>query len=132
MRISDWSSDVCSSDLKASDQACNYFKRADLTLSDADAVSKRTMTAPNGKTVTIRRDGWGVPYIDAEDRESAEYGLGFAAAQDRLWLFDVLRRAWRGRASEFLGAFDTTYGLAIEFGPPAGCSEDEQIGRAHV
>src|SRR3546814_7988935 len=66
------------------------------------------MTAPNGKTVTIRRDGWGVPYIDAEDRESAEYGLGFAAAQDRLWLFDVLRRAGRGRASEFLGPSDTT------------------------
>lgn len=110
---------------KSSDQACNYFKRADLTLSDADAVSKRTMTAPNGKAVTIRRDGWGVPYVDAEDRESAEYGLGFAAAQDRLWLFDVLRRAGRGRASEFLGPSATTYGLDLEFGPPAGYSEDE-------
>src|SRR3546814_1648927 len=91
----------------------------------ADAVSKRTMTEPNGKTVTIRRDGWGVPYIEAECRESAEYGLGFAAAQDRLWLFDVLRRAGRGRASEFLGPSDTTYGLDLEFGPPAGYSEDE-------
>src|SRR3546814_13294748 len=75
------------------------------------ATLLRSTTAPNAKTVTIRRDGCGVPYIDAEDRESAEYGLGFAAAQDRLWLFDVLRRAGRGRASEFLGPSDTTYGL---------------------
>src|SRR3546814_20650691 len=82
---------------KASDQACNYFKRADLTLSDADAVSKRTMTAPNGKTVTIRRDGWGVPYIDAEDREAAGYGLGFAAGQARLWRFAGLEEGGGGK-----------------------------------
>src|SRR3546814_19868617 len=45
--------------------------------------------------------------------------------RSRLWLFDVLRRAGRGRASEFLGPSDTTYGLDLEFGPPAGYSEDE-------
>ena len=46
---------------KQSDQACNYFKRADLTIDPAEAVASRTLTAPNGKRVTIRRDGWGVP-----------------------------------------------------------------------
>ena len=112
--------------VKSSDQACNYFKPAGITLAAADAVSTRTMTAPDGKSsVTIQRDGWGVPYISGENRAAAEYGLGFAAAQDRLWLFDVLRRAGRGRASEFLGPSDTTYGLDLEFGPPAGYSEDE-------
>ncbi|TXH03848.1 MAG: hypothetical protein E6R07_10580 [Nevskiaceae bacterium] len=112
--------------VKASDQACNYFKPAGITLAAADAVSTRTLTAPDGVSkVTIQRDGWGVPYITGDNRSAAEYGLGFAAAQDRLWLFDVLRRAGRGRASEFLGPSDTTYGLDLEFGPPAGYSEQE-------
>lgn len=109
----------------ASDLGCNYFKPAGITLAAADEVSRRTLTAPNGKSVLLQRDGWGVPYITGDDRSAAQYGLGFAAAQDRLWLFDVLRRAGRGRASEFLGPSPTTYDLDNEFGPPAGYSEDE-------
>lgn len=111
-----------------SDQACNYFKKAGLTLSEAEAVSTTTLTAPNGKTVTIRRDGWGVPYVDGADRASAQYGLGYAAAQDRLWLFDVLRDAGRGRASEKLGPSPTTYGLDLEFGSASAYSEEEISG----
>jgi acyl-homoserine lactone acylase PvdQ len=117
--------------VKSSDQACNYFKDAPLTLSAADAVSTRTLTAPNGKSVTIRRDGWGVPYVDGDDRAAAQYGLGFAAAQDRLWLFDILRNVGRGRASEFLGPAPTTYDLDSQFGVPAGYSEDELTNLAN-
>ncbi len=109
----------------SSDQACNYFKRADIQLDPAAAVSTREMEAPNGKSVVIRRDGWGVPYIEGDDRASAHYGVGFAAAQDRLWLFDVLRRAGRGRVSEFLGPAATTFDLDLQFGSGAGYSEDE-------
>src|SRR2546426_6985153 len=32
----------------------------------------------------IERDGWGVPFVTGDDRESAEYGVGYASAQDRL------------------------------------------------
>ncbi|MGQ0530495.1 MAG: penicillin acylase family protein [Panacagrimonas sp.] len=113
---------------RSSDQACNYFKNAGLILAEADAVSSRTLTAPNGKTATLRRDGWGVPYIDAQDRASAEFGLGFAVAEDRLWLFDVLRFAGRGRASEKLGPSSTTYGLDLEFGSDSAYSEAELSG----
>ncbi|HEY0973830.1 MAG TPA: penicillin acylase family protein [Solimonas sp.] len=109
----------------ASDQACNYFKRAEIRLDPAEAVASREMTAPNGKKVTVRRDGWGVPYIEGDDRASAQYGVGFAAAQDRLWLFDVLRRAGRGRVSEFLGPAGTTFDLDLQFGSGAGYSEEE-------
>lgn len=109
----------------ASDDACNYFKAAALTLSDADAVSALTLTAPDGGAVTIRRDGWGVPYVEGDDREAAQFGLGYAAAQDRLWLFDLLRKVGRGRASEMLGPSPTTYELDLEFGAPSGYSEDE-------
>ena len=110
---------------KSSDQACNYFKRADIVIDPADAVSSRELTAPNGKKVMIRRDGWGVPYIEGDDRPSAQYGMGYAAAQDRLWLFDVLRRAGRGRVSEFLGPSPTTYDLDLQFGSAGGYSEEE-------
>lgn len=111
--------------VKASDQACNYFKPAGITLDAADAVSTRTLTAANGKSVTIQRDGWGVPYVTGDDRQSAEYGLGFAAAQDRLWLFDILRHVGRGNVSSFLGPADTTYGLDAQFSSAAGYSEAE-------
>jgi acyl-homoserine lactone acylase PvdQ len=56
------------------------------------------------------------------------YGMGYAAAQDRLWLFDLLRSVGRGRASEKLGPSPTTYGLDQEFGGPAGYSEQELTG----
>lgn len=114
--------------VQQSDQACNYFKASPLELPAAQAVSTLELTAPNGKAVTIRRDGWGVPYVDGADRASAEYGLGYAAAADRLWLFDVLRDAGRGRASEKLGPSPTTYGLDLEFGSASAYSEEEITG----
>lgn len=111
--------------LTASDQACNYWKDAALTLSDADAVSTRSLTASEGSQVTIRRDGWGVPYVDGQTRAAAQFGMGFAAAEDRLWLFDVLRNAGRGRASEYLGPSPTTFDLDVEFGAASAYSEAE-------
>ncbi|MGH8035834.1 MAG: penicillin acylase family protein, partial [Lysobacterales bacterium] len=115
-----------------SDQACNYFK--DHGLEPDSVVSTRELTAPNGKKVTIRRNGWGVPFINGEDRASAEYGLGFASAQDRLWLWDVLRNVGRGRASEFLGPASTIYDLDLQFGGGGGYSEEEltQLAEAAI
>lgn len=109
----------------SSDQACNYFKNAPIELPPEQAVSTRTLTAPNGQSVTLRRDGWGVPYVEGADRASAQYGMGYAAAEDRLWLFDVLRQVGRGRVSEFLGPSPTTYDLDVQFGGAGGYSEEE-------
>ncbi|MGH7898947.1 MAG: penicillin acylase family protein, partial [Candidatus Binatia bacterium] len=108
---------------KRSDQACNYFKNAGFA--PKTVTSTRELRAPNGKSVKIERDGWGVPYITGADRSSAEYGMGFAAAEDRLWLFDLLRQVGRGRVSEFLGPSATTYDLDVQFGSAAGYSEQE-------
>ena len=109
----------------ASSQACNYFKPAGLRPVEGTVVSSVELTAPNGKTVTIERDGWGVPYILGEDRSSAQYGLGYASAQDRLWLWDLLRDVGRGQASKKLGPSQTTFDLDLEFGVPGGYSEAE-------
>lgn len=103
--------------------ACNYF--TDAGFEPKSVTSTLELDAPEGGSVTIRRDGWGVPYIDGDNRAAAEYGMGYAAAQDRLWLFDVLRRAGRGRVSEFLGPSPTTYDLDRQFGGAGGYSEEE-------
>ncbi|TFV65031.1 UNVERIFIED_ORG: penicillin acylase family protein [Bacillus sp. AZ43] len=81
------------------EQLGDYYKDAPLTLSDEDAV--RIERPRDG--VVIRRDAFGVPYIEAETRELAAWGSGYAGVQDRMFLMDVLRHVGAGRASEFLG-----------------------------
>ncbi|MES0872748.1 penicillin acylase family protein [Sinimarinibacterium thermocellulolyticum] len=106
-----------------SDLACNYFKREGLE--PDTVVSEITLQAHNGKSVIIRRDAWGVPFVEGEDREAAGFGFGYAAAQDRLWLYDVLRQVGRGRFSEYLGPAPDTYGFDADIANVAGYSEAE-------
>ncbi|MGH7813271.1 MAG: penicillin acylase family protein [Candidatus Binataceae bacterium] len=58
----------------------------------------------NAATVTITRDSYGVPHIDDPSLLDTIYGLGYAAAEDRLWQMEVFRRAGAGRLSEILGS----------------------------
>src|SRR5947209_3992763 len=54
--------------------------------------------------ITIRRDAWGVAYVEAPSDDGAFYGMGFCHAQDRGFHVDVYVRAARGRLSELAGA----------------------------
>jgi len=63
------------------------------------------LTAPDGSTVTIERDTFGVPHISSETEEGIFFGQGFAVAQDRLWQLDQHRRAAEGKLSEWFGGF---------------------------
>ena len=56
-----------------------------------------------GAPVTIERDQYGVPHIDASSMPDAAYAMGVAHAQDRLWQLDLTRRVASGRVSEFAG-----------------------------
>jgi len=53
--------------------------------------------------VTIERDNLGVPHVYGSDRSGAMFGLGYAAAEDRLFFMDVLRHAGRAQLSSFAG-----------------------------
>ncbi|MDX6589171.1 MAG: penicillin amidase, partial [Solirubrobacterales bacterium] len=53
--------------------------------------------------VLVRRDRWGVPHIEAGEREDLYYAQGFCHAQDRLWQLDFYRRVVRGRVAEMAG-----------------------------
>ncbi|NUP47125.1 MAG: penicillin acylase family protein [Catenulispora sp.] len=59
---------------------------------------------PGGRSdVTITRDKQGIPHIYGTTRSGAEYGAGYAAGQDRLWMMDVFRHVGRGQLSGFAG-----------------------------
>lgn len=63
----------------------------------------RTETPSTAIPVVIYRDTHDVPHIYAQDRVSLAYGAGYAAAEDRLFLMDVLRHYGAGNLSAFLG-----------------------------
>ncbi|MEZ0114718.1 acyl-homoserine lactone acylase PvdQ [Catenulispora sp. EB89] len=59
---------------------------------------------PGGRSdVTITRDQQDIPHIYGTTRSGAEYGAGYAAGQDRLWMMDVFRHVGRGELSGFAG-----------------------------
>ncbi len=51
----------------------------------------------------VRRDRWGVPHIETEQREDLYFAQGYCHGQDRLWQMDFYRRVVEGRVSEFAG-----------------------------
>ncbi len=53
--------------------------------------------------VTIRRDGYSIPYIEAGSDEDAWYGVGFCQGQDRAFQLEMLLRVARGTVSEVAG-----------------------------
>src|SRR5690348_7145297 len=55
-------------------------------------------------TVTVRRDRWGVPHIEAAERANLHFAQGFVHAQDRAWQMHFYQRVVSGRLSEFAGA----------------------------
>ena len=54
--------------------------------------------------LTITRDAaFGVPHVYGTTRGAAMFGLGYVAAEDRLFFIDALRHVGRGRLSSFAG-----------------------------
>ncbi len=53
--------------------------------------------------VTVRRDGRGIPYIDARSDADLYFAQGYVTASDRLWQMDLLRRLARGETAEIFG-----------------------------
>ncbi len=53
--------------------------------------------------VTVRRDGRGIPHIEAASDDDLYFAQGYVTAQDRLWQMDLLRRTARGELAEIFG-----------------------------
>ena len=54
--------------------------------------------------VVIRRDKYGIPYIEAGQDEDAWFGVGFCQGQDRSFQLEGLKRVVHGTLSESVGA----------------------------
>src|SRR3954451_23463825 len=66
--------------------------------------SEVTKTETPGPGVTIYRDQHDMPHIYGQTDGAAAFGAGYAQAEDRLFLMDVLRHYGAGTLSSFLGA----------------------------
>src|SRR4051812_21573412 len=88
-----------------------FFKDASFGVQSQDV--ERTYS-PRGD-VTIVRDNYGVPHIYGSTRQGAEFGIGYATAEDRLFFLDVFRHLGRAQLSSFAG------------GAPANRELDQQI-----
>ncbi|HEY6729924.1 MAG TPA: penicillin acylase family protein [Solirubrobacterales bacterium] len=53
--------------------------------------------------VRVRRDRWGVPHVEADEREDLFFAQGYCHGQDRLWQLNFYRRVVEGRIAEMAG-----------------------------
>jgi acyl-homoserine lactone acylase PvdQ len=88
-----------------------FFKDASFGVKPGDAERTYSPRAD----VTIVRDRYGVPHIYGATRVGAEFGIGYATAEDRLFFMDVFRHLGRAQLSSFAG------------GAPANRLLDEQV-----
>jgi acyl-homoserine lactone acylase PvdQ len=77
-----------------------YFK--DATFGVREGEAERTYS-PRADVTIVRDAGFGVPHVYGATRAGAMFGLGYAGAEDRLFVMDVLRNAGRARLSSFAG-----------------------------
>ncbi len=81
-------------------QVGDYFKDATFGVKKAN----RESTVKPRKGVTIIRDKqYGVPRVYGKTRQDTMFGAGYASANDRLFLMDVLRHTGRAELASFLG-----------------------------
>lgn len=77
---------------------------------EVESVSK-----PHPDVKIIRDEATGVPHIYGTTRWATEFGAGYAAAHDRLWLMDVLRHVGRGKLTSFAGGAEANRRLEQRF-----------------
>ncbi|HET9656292.1 MAG TPA: penicillin acylase family protein [Kineosporiaceae bacterium] len=90
----------------------NFYDDASFDVAPTDVESVRTPRTD----VTITRDkATGVAHIRGTTRSGTEYGAGWVAAADRLWLMDVFRHVGRGQLSSFAGGAASNQALERAF-----------------
>ena len=98
-----------------------YFKVAGFTVAPGDVTRTETPTTHS----TIVRDQYDIPHVYGDNAQDVWFGAGYANAEDRLFLTDVLRHVGRGRLAEFLGATDANLAMDRDMDRVAGYTEAE-------
>lgn len=82
------------------DQLAAYFNDASFGVATDQVESTKS---PRSDVTIIRDKATGTPHIKGTTRAGTEFGAGYAAGEDKLWLMDVLRHVGRGELSSFAG-----------------------------
>lgn len=111
-------------------QIPTYFKDATFGV-PASGVESTIEPRPG---VTIERDAaYGIPHIYGETRADTMFGAGYAGAQDRLFLMDVLRHTGRAELASFLGGSNAGADAAQwGFAPYTEADFEKQLAEAPV
>ncbi|CAM5674638.1 putative Penicillin G acylase [Streptomyces afghaniensis 772] [Streptomyces afghaniensis] len=96
------------------DKINSFFNDASFGV-PADQVASTVKPAGRGDVTIVRDKKTGVPHITGTTRYGTEFGAGYAAAQDRLWLMDVFRHVGRGQVTSFAGGAPSNQGLEQQF-----------------
>jgi acyl-homoserine lactone acylase PvdQ len=78
----------------------SYYK--DATFGVPAGQVESTIEPKPGVTI-VRDKAYGVPHIYGDTRADTMYGAGYAGANDRLFLMDILRHTGRAELASFLG-----------------------------
>ncbi|MFE9444357.1 penicillin acylase family protein [Streptomyces sp. NPDC006602] len=92
----------------------NFFNDASFGV-NADQVASTVKPAGRSDVTIVRDKKTGVPHITGTTRYGTEFGAGYAAAEDRLWLMDVFRHVGRGQLTPFAGGAPSNQGLEQQF-----------------
>ncbi|WP_030946194.1 penicillin acylase family protein [Streptomyces sp. NRRL S-646] len=91
-----------------------FFNDASFGVS-SDQVASTEKPAGRSDVTIVRDKKAGIPHITGTTRYGTEFGAGYAAAEDRLWLMDVFRHVGRGQLTSFAGGAASNQGLEQEF-----------------
>ncbi|HXA30065.1 MAG TPA: penicillin acylase family protein [Candidatus Angelobacter sp.] len=105
-------------------QLLNYYKDASFYGSVQPGDRVETVPLHSG-TVIVRDAQFGVPHVFGNTRYDTEFGSGYASAEDRLFMMDVLRHYGRGQLSSFLGPSPSTLAMDCGIARVAGYDEAE-------
>ncbi|GAA2609724.1 penicillin acylase family protein [Paractinoplanes durhamensis] len=82
------------------DQINTFFNDSSYGVAAADVESTKS---PRSDVTIVRDKQLGIPHITGTTRAGTMYGAGYAGAQDRLFLMDLMRHVARGSLTSFAG-----------------------------
>ncbi len=103
-------------------QLTNFFNDSSFGV-PADQVA--STSTPRSDVTIVRDKATGVPHVTGTTRSGTEFGAGYAAAQDRLWVMDLFRHVGRGELSGFAGGAAANRQLEQSFWQAAPYTEAE-------
>jgi acyl-homoserine lactone acylase PvdQ len=109
-------------------QIPSYYKDATFGVPAGEVES--TIEPRPGVTI-VRDKAFGVPHVYGDTRADTMFGAGFAGAQDRLFLMDVLRHTGRAELASFLGGSNAGADASQwGFAPYTEADLERQLGEA--